>query len=244
MAKLDHKDSPINQKLLLVLLVVFIAVSQIFVGWVILYRLEISSDKGPAAAMATPQASPYLDPDLSLALDIADRLQDGDSTNDAITNSLARNNFLKTLVSQMGSKGEIIGGGMSSYEYYTEWYIGGYEGKTGWSARTPWCASYISWCIAQVNLSIARNAPRYANVDRFLDHFSAESWLPPDSTPIPGDLVFFGSNNDPNHMGAVIAVDDEAVYTVEGNTANVVGIRKYALSDETILGYGRIEWKN
>lgn len=232
-----------DKRLLLFLLVAFIALSQIFVGWVLLYRIENPSDKDVAVTDEAVVVTPYLDPDISIAQNIVARLQDEDSSNDNITDSFSRNNFLKTLVSQMGSSGEIIGGGMSSYDYYTEWYIGGYDGKTGWSATTPWCASYISWCIGQINLSVNGQAPRYANVDLFKNSFDTESWLTPDNTPNAGDLVFFGYNNDPNHMGVILATDEEAIYTIEGNTANVVGIRKYSIMDERILGYGVIDWR-
>lgn len=232
-----------DKRLLLFLLVAFIALSQIFVGWVLLYRLENPSKDDAAVTDTVVEPTPYLDPDISVAQNIVKRLQDDDSTNDDITDSFSRNNFLKVLASQIGSSGEIIGGGMSSYDYYTEWYIGGYDGKTGWNANTPWCASYISWCVGQINLSVNGQAPRYANVDLFKNHFGTDNWLTPDHTPIAGDLVFFGYNNNPNHMGVVLATDEDAIYTIEGNTANVVGIRKYSTKDETILGYGVIDWR-
>lgn len=233
-----------DKRLFVFLLVAFIALSQIFVGWVILHGLDKSSINDASTTTETVASTPYLDPDLSLAQDIVARLQDNDTANDNITDSFSRNNFLKTLVSQMGSSGEIIGGGMSSYDYYTEWYIGGYStDKTGWSKSTPWCASYISWCIGQINLSVNGQAPRYANVDLFKNYFDTESWMTPDQTPGAGDLVFFGTNNDPNHMGVVLATDEEAIYTIEGNTANVVGIRKYSILDERIIGYGVIDWR-
>jgi len=242
--KLDHKESPVEKRILLFLLVAFIALSQIFVGWVLLYRLEDpSDDENVSVTDEVVEATPYLDPDISLAQDIVARLQDEDPSNDNIIDSFSRNNFLKILVSQMGSNGEIIGGGMSSYDYYTEWYIGGYDGNTGWNANTPWCASFISWCIGQINLSVNGQAPRYANVDLFRNSFGTDSWLTPDHSPTAGDLVFFGYNNDPNHMGVVLATDEDAIYTIEGNTANVVGIRKYSVADERIIGYGVIDWR-
>lgn len=232
-----------DKRLFLFLLVAFIALSQIFVGWVILHGLDQSSDNEVITTDTAVTATPYLDPDISLAQDIVVRLQDEDSSNDNITDSFSRNNFLKILVSQMGSNGEIIGGGMSSYDYYTEWYIGGYDGNTGWNANTPWCASFISWCIGQINLSVNGQAPRYANVDLFKNSFETENWLTSDNMPNAGDLVFFGYNNDPNHMGVVLATDEDAIYTIEGNTSNVVGIRKYSIQDERILGYGVIDWR-
>ena len=184
------------------------------------------------------------DNSLDLGIEIITALTDTDRKNDNITDSFARNNFLKQLASQFGSTGEIIGGGLSTFKYYTEWYVGGYPADGSWNADTPWCASYISWCIEQVNLSIRSNIPRYANVDNFILHFWEETWLSPASTPTPGDLVFFGVFNDPNHMGVVLAVENGYIYTIEGNANDVVGIRKYKQNDASILGYGILNWTN
>ena len=228
----------------------------VFMSLFVVYRLE--KDNGevtvtPTPAVVSPDAAPVATPEvteapfdsnLDLGIDIVTRLTDTDSGNDQITSSFARNNFLKMLASQIGSTGEIIGGGLSTYKYYTEWYIDGYPEDRSWNENTPWCASYISWCLDQVNLSLRTTAPRYANVDNFILHFEEDSWLVPASTPTPGDLVFFGVLNDPNHMGVVIAVEGGYVYTIEGNANDVVGVRKYRADDASILGYGVLNWTN
>ncbi|MBQ3257723.1 MAG: CHAP domain-containing protein [Oscillospiraceae bacterium] len=238
--------------------VLAIVAALIFMAWFVVYRLEkdrvVLSEipVSPTVQVATPDPNTVpptmnaevFDSNLDLGIDIITRLTDNDRTNDSITDSFARNNFLKTLASQVGSTGEIIGGGLSTFKYYTEWYVDGYPEDGSWNADTPWCASYISWCIEQVNLSIRSNIPRYANVDNFILHFWEETWLVPASTPTPGDLVFFGILNDPNHMGVVIAVEDGYIYTIEGNVNDVVGIRKYKQNDPGILGYGILNWAN
>ena len=257
---LDREVVLTRKMVLLGVLAVIAAV--VFMGWFVIYRLEqdrvaiTEYPVTPTPAAVTPDlgtpptddgsavVDDEFDPSLDLGVEIVTALTDDDRSNDSITDSFARNNFLKQLASQVGSTGEIMGGGLSTFKYYTEWYVGGYPEDGSWNADTPWCASYVSWCIEQVNLSIRSNIPRYANVDNFILHFEEETWLPAAGTPTPGDLVFFGIFNDPNHMGVVIAVEDGYIYTIEGNANDVVGIRKYKQNDSTIIGYGILNWSN
>ena len=250
------REVVLTRKMVLLGVLAIIA-ALVFMGWFVVYRLEKDRVElseipvSPTPAITTPDlsASPpveeeVFDPSLDLGINLVTALNDQDRSNDNITDSFARNNFLKQLASQVGSTGEIVGGGLSTFKHYTEWYVGGYPEDGSWNENTPWCASYISWCIEQVNLSILSNIPRYANVDNFILHFDEDTWLPPASTPTPGDLIFFGIFNDPNHMGVVLAVEDGYIYTIEGNANDVVGIRKYKQNDSTILGYGILNWAN
>lgn len=68
----------------------------------------------------------------------------------------------------------------------------------------------------------------------------------------PGDIVFFdweqtallNVDPDPDHVGVVLHVDQDAgiVYTIEGNTSNMVAVRQYYINDPRILGYGVLAW--
>ena len=58
-------------------------------------------------------------------------------------------------------------------------------------------------------------------------------------TPKPGDQIFFGPKGDEYHTGIVVKVSGSTVYTVEGNSSDMVAERSYALSDTKITGYGR-----
>lgn len=62
-------------------------------------------------------------------------------------------------------------------------------------------------------------------------------------TPQVGDQIFFGSYSDCGHTGIVVKVDNNYVYTIEGNTSNSVGERKYKLDDKKIYAYGRPNWE-
>lgn len=247
MNNLLNREITISHKGLLII-VLLIALTLALTGWFVLHKFAAASPTVSEITLS-PTPSPKATP-VPQSTDSADgaavlaALSDNDTVNDNITDSFGRNNFLRALVSQMGSEGEIIGGALSTFAYYTEWYIGGYPGNTGWSENTPWCASYISWCLEQVNLSIGGIIPRYANVDNFMQHFFADTWLERGNVPTPGDLIFFGYLNDPNHMGVVIAADENYVHTIEGNVNDTIALRKYTIDDPTILGYGLLSWKN
>lgn len=99
-------------------------------------------------------------------------------------------------------------------------YTEGTNNKTkygAWAAtpNQPWCANFVSWCIAQaelpsevVHLSIVSDpTEKYFNIP----YYDGANY-----TPQPGDLFFsriFG------HVGIVLRVEGEYFYTVEGNTS-------------------------
>lgn len=157
----------------------------------------------------------------------------------------ARFAFLKTLAGQYDSKGEIIGGS----GYFSEWYIGDYAKNPGWNQYTPWCGCFLSWGAEQLKTSIDGDPPRFANVDTGMEGFQKSGkWRNPNDAnnkPIPGDYVFFdwdgGSN--PDHVGAVLCVDGDQLYTIEGNSGGKVAVNRYPLSDKRIVGYGVLNWK-
>lgn len=163
----------------------------------------------------------------------------------------ARFAFLKTLAGQYDSKGEIIGGS----GYFSEWYIGDYAKNPGWNQYTPWCACFLSWAADQKKASIDGAPPRFANVDEGMKGFKdSRMWRErgdANNMPIPGDYVFFdwdGRNDpdgvkDPDHVGAVLCVEGNFLYTIEGNSGGRVAVNRYPLSDSRIVGYGVLNWK-
>lgn len=165
----------------------------------------------------------------------------------------ARFAFLKTLAGQYGSRGEIKGG--SDYTYFSEWYIDGYEGHPGWNQYTPWCGCFLSWAADQQKASIDGDPPKFADVDKGMASFKESGkWRNPNDTnnmPIPGDYVFFdwdGRNDpdggkDPDHVGAVLCVEGDFLYTIEGNSGGKVAVQRYDLNDPRIVGYGVLNWK-
>ena len=157
----------------------------------------------------------------------------------------ARFAFLQTLADQYDSRGEIIGG----KGYFSEWYIGNYADNPGWNQYTPWCACFLSWAADQKKASIDGDPPSFANVDTGMEGFQKSGkWRNPNDAnnmPIPGDYVFFDwdRDRDPDHVGAVLCVEGDFLYTIEGNSGGRVAVNCYPKNDPRIVGYGVLNWK-
>lgn len=165
----------------------------------------------------------------------------------------ARFEFLKTLADQYDSRGNILKGDTSRYKYFSEWYIGNYESNPGWNQYTPWCGCFLSWGAAQQpNNTFIGDPPSFADVDEGMEKFKdSRMWREGGATPIPGDYVFFDwdggtdpdGGKDPDHVGAVLCVEGNFLYTIEGNSGGRVAVNRYSLSDSRIVGYGVLNWK-
>lgn len=168
--------------------------------------------------------------------------------------------------------GIILDNGLSTGKYYTQWYIGDDSwNKDGWNKDTPWCACFVSWNLVQVKDQLQKNTlptdrPHwYSSVDDFAAYFprttedepTAPYWLDSSATDKinPGDLIFFDWNVDSvvdaQHVGVVLTTEQvtengeivDYIYTIEGNSAGRVAVRKYAMDDKRIMGYGVLAWK-
>lgn len=158
----------------------------------------------------------------------------------------ARFEFLKTLAGQYDSRGEIKG--KSDYRYFSEWYIRSYKDNPGWNQYTPWCACFLSWAADQKKASIDGAPPRFAKVEDGMASFQNGKWRNPNDAnnmPIPGDYVFFDwdGGTDPDHVGAVLCVEGDFLYTIEGNSGGRVAVNCYPKNDPRIMGYGVLNWK-
>lgn len=156
----------------------------------------------------------------------------------------ARFEFLQTLAGQYDSRGEI----KNTDTYFSEWYIGNYADHPGWNQYTPWCACFLSWAADQKKASIDGAPPRFAKVDDGMASFQNGKWRNPNDAnnmPIPGDYVFFDwdRDSDPDHVGAVLCVEGDFLYTIEGNSGGKVAVNCYPKNDPRIMGYGVLNWK-
>lgn len=189
--------------------------------------LEKTTKVAPAAASSTLRMIPDEEIDRTPDLTGVDHAQ-------------GREAFLAVLTAQEGSTGRSLTTG----EYFSEWYIGGYEGNPSWNEETPWCACFISWALDQCS-SYLNEVPKFAHVDKLMNDFGKVNWK--FSDPVPGDVIFFDwIENDtayPQHVGVVLAVSEDTICTIEGNTNGIAAVRQYAADDPRILGYGILNWK-
>ena len=153
--------------------------------------------------------------------------------------------FLHTLSSQLGSTGRIQTA-EGEGEYFSQWYIGSYEANPGWNQDTPWCACFVSWALEENSHLMQGATMRFADVDAFWAEFvTTDRWKT--ENPEPGNIVFFDwiidDERNAQHVGVVVDVCGEWLYTLEGNTDGVVALRKYLVEDARILGYGIPNWR-
>lgn len=118
---------------------------------------------------------------------------------------------------------------------YWSWY--------GFSSRVEWCAIFVSWCAGQCGLLDSGAIPRFSGVGTGVNWFQSRGqWLPGSATPEPGMLVFFkwyGSDAlIADHVGIVERVENGRVYTIEGNSNDMVRRNSYPVGYGEILGYG------
>ena len=128
---------------------------------------------------------------------------------------------------------------------------GFYNGKKN---GHPWCDVFVDWCFVQAfgvdgakellnqpsksyGAGCSYSARYYKNKGQFYKR-----------DPMPGDQIFFSNYA---HTGLVVDVDNEFVYTIEGNTSGASGVvangggvcrKKYELTFVKIDGYGRPDY--
>jgi hypothetical protein len=112
-----------------------------------------------------------------------------------------------------------------------------------------WCDVFVDWCFvtaygreaAQFLLCQPNNSAG-AGCQYSAQYFNAKGQFHK-SGPQTGDQIFFGSAwNNVWHTGLVVAVSENYVTTIEGNTSDQVAKRTYRLNDPNIFGYGRPRW--
>lgn len=102
--------------------------------------------------------------------------------------------------------------------------FGEIDGDYNW----PWCAAFIYWCAQQVGIPhsiIKRTAESDVNCFR-TPYYKYTAFADVQK----GDILYMQNNNG-KHIGLVTDVDDEFIYTIEGNVKNTVTCYKYNRSD-------------
>lgn len=131
--------------------------------------------------------------------------------------------------------------GQQGGEPYWSWF--------GCTERIPWCACFVSWCAGQCGYIDSGVMPMYSGCYQGMCWFMDRGiWLDGSETPSPGMIIFFdwhdGEDNRgaqdgiPDHTGIVTNVDENYVYTIEGNTSDSVQEHSYAIGRDDIMGYG------
>lgn len=122
-------------------------------------------------------------------------------------------------------------------------YTAGYNKKNKFGDwfmydNVDWCAIFVSWAANQAGIGLDV-VHKYSLVSDGVEWYQERGVYKSRSEYIPkkGDIIFFQSGGRPSHVGIVVSVDANRVYTIEGNTSNGVYERNYKLTDTYILGY-------
>ena len=122
----------------------------------------------------------------------------------------------------------------SNHTKYNYWYYGS-------DTSAGWCAIFISWCANQADIPtsiIKKNAGAsgYSTSNMSSNPYGTKYAYAFGSKQIKmGDIIFVNHDgvSSSDHVGLVVAVDDDYIYTVEGNSgddSNLVRIKKYDAS--------------
>ena len=173
-----------------------------------------------------------------------------------------RSDVVRVALTQLGyhegnSTSDFAGGNANGSRNFVEYNR--YHGKldnnegNGYSYGYYWCASFSTWCAVQAGIpeSIVPTA-NFVGVSTqrlrawFLNN--ASYYTRGNYTPITGDYIFFkdaGAAVPTTHVGLVLYVKGNTVYTIEGNAGGLdcVAIREYAINSTYIVGYGVPKYK-
>ena len=173
-----------------------------------------------------------------------------------------RSDVVRIALTQLGyhegnSTADFAGGNTSGSRNFVEYNrlhgkLDNSEGN-GYSYGYYWCAAFATWCAAQAGVadSIVPTT-NYIGVStqRLRTFFinNAKYYARGTYTPITGDYIFFkgeGASVPTNHVGLVLYVKGNTVYTIEGNVSSVncVALKEYNLNDTYIVGYGVPNYK-
>lgn len=109
--------------------------------------------------------------------------------------------------------------------------------------EVPWCAAFVAWCFREAGTPLPGNRWHLRSVAYLESGLRARGAKVAD--PRPGDIVVFRSRMQSdvapwgNHVGIVEVAADRRIRTIEGNTANAVRRRAYAVKDPRITGFFR-----
>lgn len=124
---------------------------------------------------------------------------------------------------------------------YWSWY--------GFPSHVDWCACFVSWCANECGYIDAGAFPKFAGCSTGAAWFQDRGlWRDNTYEPHPGDIIFFdwddendGQDGSPDHVGIVEKMEENIVYTVEGNSGDACREKSYSMGYYEIYGYGILE---
>ena len=124
---------------------------------------------------------------------------------------------------------------------YNRWY----GTLSGLGYNYAWCQTFVAWCADQADIPtslIARVSGTISAKDAFKKNgtYHTGPYEGGSYTPKKGDIIFFYSSatESKHHVGIVSDCVNGTVYTIEGNSSDMVVERSYSVTNSKIRGYG------
>lgn len=128
-------------------------------------------------------------------------------------------------LSQVGNKGG---------QPYWSWY--------GFNSRVEWCACFVSY-VANQSGDLNNTIPKFSAVKDGVKWYKDKGLFKEKGyTPVTGDIIFFDWTSDgtPDHVGIVERVENNIIYTIEGNSNDECKQNEYKINSKVIYGFGVI----
>ena len=151
----------------------------------------------------------------------------------AVPGTVQAAEYENTYVNTGNQRKDIIGVAMTQLGYKEGPENSSKYGSWIGQANSAWCASFVSWCAAQADISEEILRKTYW-VSGGSDSFDIKIYYNTKNyTPQPGDLFY---KNDFSHVGLVLSVEGDSFYTIEGNS-DVLGSAEglYVISNKRKL---------
>ncbi len=145
-----------------------------------------------------------------------------------------------------GTSGKLITSGNQKMPLKALTQLGQDGGKPFWGDywgspwRFEWCACFVSWCAAQCGYAKDGIIPEFISCRVGIEWFKEHKvWKGRNYTPVSGDIVFFDWEPDgiADHVGIVDYCEDGILYTIEGNSNDMVRKKSYSLKSSEIFGF-------
>ena len=135
---------------------------------------------------------------------------------------------------------------------YGAWW-GELHGQGDKCVNNPWCVYFVHWCLDQAGCTAGYSGLSGESSSLLGQYLSGKNGnaaykFGSGYMPRPGDLIFVGTGKNataPDHVGLIVSVDGDTIYTVEGNYSDKVSRSSYSLSTgnrsnsvRTILYFG------
>jgi hypothetical protein len=124
-----------------------------------------------------------------------------------------------------------------------------------WTRRQPddtswakWCAGFVSTCVYLALEKLDREEDlekwkRLGSLNCTGLYKRLGEYITPGKEAIRGDLVLFGKSPEKlHHVGIVVSVDQQKIYTIEGNAGDAVRYESYSYSDSDVYCFIRLPY--